>query len=1117
MKHLYKTLFIAVFLLTAVAHNAQAQSQSKFVINYNNDEGAPQTTEVSSLSIVKEGINFLINSLIDISKINYIAPFFSEDTNEGKVTLPEESELKAEEVTVVGDLEEVKVDENGNFQTTANNLVAMNPEGQVIYRTVVSMEEGEQMRQADLNAKETAISLVMPMFSSISEGMSDEALTKLKSLIGELPETEKMATAIDASIAKKKYLDLTDIDAEFTATVNKVAELSGLNGASVQAARRATGLRAAATDIAAEKKSLTKAEIKVTDYLQMLKQNYTVNGYKGIFDVTNKSRLSYSAVMTGRKMLDGRISPVNDVRKAILPPVRVSQFVDSKTTWADIKKFITDGNASSSSNYVESKIADVELEFGNSNDILLVAGPKYDQFMKFYNIARTMMSLVIPDMVNILKNGGAKVQDQFYFDYINFMWNYLHMDDFEFLKYNGMSYTSYSQYFGLIMDDDELTQTQKLLTIFDKNYVLLEKFIKEGAESVKSEEVKALLTLMNTPAAEKVLQNKDFYRTLVETYGDNTMGSVGLEEDYSGIDVDGLDIQKPISTSEEIFSLMDKVYDTYIQEGNNGFFYKGRMLPGSHPTLDTQAGGWDTSFCNQTVGAKDGYLINYYDQVYRIIGAINEFEEEVLITKNEGQFQTLIGEAHALRAFCYMYLAQTWGKVPLRDVGETLINIEKKEYPANEEEVWAYIIDNLSSAANFLSWQPRDGINGRPTKGMALSYLGEAYLWRAYLARQKGEDDKTFVNKAREALAQVIDSGTYKLEPCYSNLWDGDVTWSEECVWQFTNEMDPTVSGYSRQPKDWDYYHFNTACPSNGGWGAESLSWELYFLFEDGDKRRDASLCTLPVSALSDHYKAAYGYGRNVFLQEDIVNYGKEGFFYYMDDEEHTPGIYSTKLWRLVKANWNTSYAPVHIYFKRYSAVLLDYAECLFRINGANSQEAWSIIDQIRNRAFGNSEAVYANKPGYCTDYYNKYSSTLGINVLEAYPIPYNTETTTFTDAKTYYEDMTSNGLTVNATGSTEQLCKPFEGKAEPWQVALGQERRKEFNSEFNLKADLQRSDFMSAHMECNYPTGVGSAQPAATEWHTYRNWQFNPQKLIMPIPEAELLRNSYAKQNPSY
>ena len=1105
MKHLYKTLLLAVFMLTAVAHNVQAQS--KFVINYNDDEGVPQTKEVNTLNVVKDGINFLINSLIDISKINYIAPFFSEDTNEGKVTLPEESELKNEDITVVGDMEEVKVDENGNFQTTANNLVAMNPEGQVIYRTVVSMEEGEQMRQADLNAKETAISLVMPMFSSISEGMSDEALTKLKSLIGELPETEKMATAIDASIAKKKYLDLTDIDAEFTATVNKVAELSGLNGASVQAARRAAGLRAAATtDIAAVKKSLVKAEVKVTDYLQMLKQNYTVNGYKGVFDVTNKSRLGYSGVMTGRKMLDGRISPVNDVRKAILPPVRVSQFVDSKTTWADIKKFITDGNASSSSNYVESKIADVELEFGNSNDVLLVAGPKDNQFMMVYNIARTTMSVVVPDLVNILKNGGAKVQDQFYLEFVNFIW-YQQIED---------SYDTYIYYFQEFMDNEDLTLSEKLLKIFEVNYTLLDIFIKQGGESVESKEVKALLTQMNTPAAEKVLQNKDFYRTLVETYGDNTMGSLGLEEEYSSIDVEGLDIQKPISTSEEIYSLMDKVYYTYIQEGNNGFFYNGRMKPGSHPTLDTQAGGWDASFCNQTMNAKDNALIDYYDQVYRIIGAINEFEEEVFNTKNEGQFQTLIGEAHALRAFCYMYLAQTWGKVPLRDVGETLINIENKEYPANEEEVWAYIIDNLSSAADFLSWQPRDGINGRPTKGMALSYLGEAYLWRAYLARQKGEDDKTFVNKAREALAQVIDSGIYHLEPCYSNLWDGDVAWSDECVWQFANEMDPTVSGWSRQPKDWDFYHFYTACPTNGGWGSESLSWELYFLFEDGDKRRDASLCTLPVSALSDHYKAAYGYGRNVFLQEDIVNYGKEGFFYYMGGEDHTPGIYSTKLWRLVKANWNTSYAPVHIYFKRYSAVLLDYAECLFRL-GIDESKAWKLVDEVRNRAFGNIEVAYQNIPDYCTNYYNKYSTTLGISTLDAYPIPYNTETTTFTDAKTYYEEMTNNGLTVNATGSTEQLCKPFEGKAEPWQVALGQERRKEFNSEFNLKADLQRSDFMNAHMDCNYPTGVGSAQPAATEWHTYRNWQFNPQKLIMPIPEKELLRNSYAKQNPGY
>jgi len=1104
MKNLYKTLWLAVFMLTAVAHNVQAQS--KFVINYNDDEGVPQTKEVNTLNVVKDGINFLINSLIDISKINYIAPFFSVDTNEGKVTLPDDSELKAKDITVVGDTEETKVDDNGNFQTTANNLVAMNPEGQVVYRTIVSMEEGEQMRQADLNAKETAISLIMPMFSSFSQGMSDEALAKMKSLIGDLPEIEKMAKAIDASIAKKKYLDLTDIDAEFTATVNKVAELSGLNGTAVQAARRAAGLRAAATtDIAAVKKSLVKAEVKVTDNLQILRNQYTIQGYKGVFDVTNKSRLGYSGVMTGRKMLDGRTLPVNGLWKAILPPVRMNQFVNSKTTWADIKSFITSGSSKSSSSYDESCVSDVELEFGNSNDVLLVEGPKDNQFMMVYNIARTTMSVVVPDLVNILKNGGAKVQDQFYLEFVNFIW-YQQIEE---------TYSSYIQYFQDVMDNEDLTLSEKLLKIFDVNYTLLGIFIKQGGESVESKEVKALLTQMNTPAAEKVLQNRDFYRRLAEAYGDNTMGSLGLEEDCSSIDVEGLDIQKPIATSEEIYSFMDKVYNIFIEKGNEDFFYKGRMLVGSHTTLDTQTTGWDADFCRQQVSASVDYGLSY-DAVYQIIGAVNEFEEEVLATGNEGQFKTLIAEARALRAFCYMYLAQTWGKVPLRVTGETLINIVQKEYPADEEEVWAYIIDNLSSAADVLDWQPREGINGRPTKGMVLSYLGEAYLWRAYIARQKGEDDIPFVNKAREALGQVIDSGIYHLEPCYSNLWDGDVVWSEECVWQFVNEMNPTTDGWLRQPKDWNFYHFYAACPANGGWGSENLSWELYFLFEDGDKRRDASLCTLPVSALSDGYKSAYGYGRNIFLQEEIVNYGKEGFFYYTGEEDHAPGIWSTKIWRLVKANWNTSYAPVHIYFKRYSGVMLDYAECLFRL-GIDESKAWKLVDEVRNRAFGNIEVAYQNIPNYCTNYYNRYSTTLGISSLDAYPIPYNTETTTFTDAKTYYEEMTNNGLTVNATGTSEQLCKPFKGKAEPWQVALGQERRKEFNSEFTLKADLQRSDFMNAHMDCNYPTGVGSAQPSATEWHTYRNWQFDPQKLTMPIPAIEIQRNPYAKQNSGY
>ena len=217
MKHIYKISFVAALLLTMAVNSVQAQ----LVVNYQNEKGAPETTQANSLNVVKEGLSFLINGIIDISHVNYIARFISNDTNEGKVEIPEEAEIKPEDITIIADAEEVTVDEDGNFQTTSNNLVAVNPDGQMLYRTIVSLEEGEQMRNADLNAKETAISMLLPMFSSIFQGMPDDVMAQMKRLIAELPETDEMAKAIDRSIVKNKYLNMDDIESEFDAAVKK--------------------------------------------------------------------------------------------------------------------------------------------------------------------------------------------------------------------------------------------------------------------------------------------------------------------------------------------------------------------------------------------------------------------------------------------------------------------------------------------------------------------------------------------------------------------------------------------------------------------------------------------------------------------------------------------------------------------------------------------------------------------------------------------------------------------------------------------------------------------------------------------------------------------------------
>ena len=131
---------------------------------------------------------------------------------------------------------------------------------------------------------------------------------------------------------------------------------------------------------------------------------------------------------------------------------------------------------------------------------------------------------------------------------------------------------------------------------------------------------------------------------------------------------------------------------------------------------------------------------------------------------------------------------------------------------------------------------------------------------------------------------------------------------------------------------------------------------------------------------------------------------------------------------------------------------------------------------------------------------------------LKEYPIPFNTKTVEVPDAKTYYTRYASESNDIHRS-FTAHKCKV-------WEVALGQERRKEFSSEWNLKADLQRSDFLIPSIECNYPKGVGLPNTDSGKkgnWHYYRTWDFDTQRLIMPIPTDELLRNKLIKQNPGY
>ena len=579
----------------------------------------------------------------------------------------------------------------------------------------------------------------------------------------------------------------------------------------------------------------------------------------------------------------------------------------------------------------------------------------------------------------------------------------------------------------------------------------------------------------------------------------------------------------------------DLMYPSGDYDGDWGF--KPNLFTGCHPTIDTQATGWDKDWNVQNWNASSTELLSGWKHVYAAICRANDYLAGLENSEgvSEAVKKNLDGQGRALRGFFYHWLATTFGRVPMLATGENYSNTPTKARAATYTEMWDFIIEDFKAAADELDWTPMDGQYGRATKGMALAYLGDAYMWKAYrmtegangLSPHEGntETAEQCYKKAADCFKKILDEGPYKLNESFTTLWDPASAWGPEAIWvEQLDEGDQWGWG-TETCRIWLKWY--TACPDgNGGWGSLYLSWEWYSCYEKGDKRRAGSCYTGAVPQIDpsnpaydaqykDWYEPAI-YGKNPYLQEVLglgTNHGTEQFHY--NNGEWAPSIWSSKMWRTATANFKAwgdgNVSPTPIYWKRLPNVMLDYAECLFRINGENDATAWGLIDQLRNRAFGKLED---GKEAALTDkympYYNDFAKWVGrpegedvnggpfyYNRTE-YPIPFGS-TVTPPSAKDYY----------TALKSSKGFTSPV------WKVAVNTERRKEFNCEWCLRPDMQKSGFMADHVATNYPKR-NTDDLKDVPW-TNRNYDYNDLKMDMPIPQDEINKNPACDQNPAY
>lgn len=288
------------------------------------------------------------------------------------------------------------------------------------------------------------------------------------------------------------------------------------------------------------------------------------------------------------------------------------------------------------------------------------------------------------------------------------------------------------------------------------------------------------------------------------------------------------------------------------------------------------------------------------------------------------------GQARYLRALGYFYLTRWFGEIPViteANQGNAL-NVGQSSVAA----VYAQIIGDLQKAESELP--ATYGDKGRPTKGAASTLMAEAYLTMAGWPLK----DATKYAMARDEAKKVMDMGTYALEPNYADLWKwSNRLSSREYIFMFFGSS-------SLSWMEGSHLHVSSRAGEEGGWD-DMMSEARYFNAFPAGPRKDGTFHTTLITNSGTH----------IPWQNSLIG---QPYIEKFRDAGPVATPYNSAIGTTtVASNDGDGFFPV----SRYADVLLIYAEAANMAEGSPSATALDAINQVRRRAGGNNQSVYAD------------------------------------------------------------------------------------------------------------------------------------------------------------
>lgn len=293
------------------------------------------------------------------------------------------------------------------------------------------------------------------------------------------------------------------------------------------------------------------------------------------------------------------------------------------------------------------------------------------------------------------------------------------------------------------------------------------------------------------------------------------------------------------STESDVKSLLvGSVYAAFSADGYSNLYSAANGVQTISDCLaDVMTCSWGNdwnliAFNNHT--AETGLINNNLNQFrwYSYLGGMILTADRIANSHASDKVKELcIGEAKCGMGFMAFLLYDLYGPIILPSL-EDLKNPTKDIIlpRATEEEMRAFIVNNLTEAAQVLPYRYESGDYGRFTKGLANTLLLKYYM------RVKDFENAEKIGKE---LVENKNYG-YEIEDDYYKLFSLEGKENAEIVYAIPCSKSGQNSLYQVHTYPGDFPHkvyFPNAPESVTLWGGYRMAWSYYHTFEEGDYR----------------------------------------------------------------------------------------------------------------------------------------------------------------------------------------------------------------------------------------------------------------------------------------